>query len=213
MTGHKVGVVMSLVEPGTRFGRLEVQGPGPVIKRGPHWICRCDCGSTVNVPQEYLRGGRTNSCGCLRREITGNKFRQHGMSRSRRAEHQAWVDAKARTSDPNNSTYPDYGGRGIDMEPRLASDFSAFLAEVGLKPGKSHSLDRIDNNKGYWSGNIRWATSVQQHRNKRGIKIRDFDIPHILAAYPSYSISAIATRYGVCYTTIWKIVRGHSRSE
>lgn len=55
---------------GQRFGRLFAEKRGPNIRgaEGPRsaWICRCDCGSTVNVRTSDLRNGTTRSCGCLR---------------------------------------------------------------------------------------------------------------------------------------------------
>lgn len=47
------------------------------------------------------------------------------------------------------------------------ADFAAFYRAVGPRPSALYSLDRIDNNKGYAPGNVRWATIHQQHRNMR----------------------------------------------
>ncbi len=51
------------------------------------------------------------------------------------------------------------------MDKHLSEDFQAFLAEVGLPPDKSLSIDRVDNSLGYVRGNLRWATASEQACN------------------------------------------------
>jgi hypothetical protein len=53
------------------------------------------------------------------------------------------------------------------MDPTWFNSFEAFLAGVGEPPGPDLSLDRIENDRGYWPGNVRWATGLEQARNKR----------------------------------------------
>jgi hypothetical protein len=54
-------------------------------------------------------------------------------------------------------------------EPWL-KDPQSFIAYIGKRPSKKHSLDRIDNEKGYEPGNLRWATSQEQRRNARTVR-------------------------------------------
>jgi hypothetical protein len=60
-----------------------------------------------------------------------------------------------------------YGARGIAMCDRWRDDFYAFLADMGKRPSKAHTVDRIDNDKGYSPDNCRWATMVEQGQNKK----------------------------------------------
>jgi len=74
---------------------------------------------------------------------------------------------KARCDDPSNAGFADYGARGIAVCPEWSSDFATFLADMGERPA-GMTIDRTDNDKGYEPGNCRWATAVEQNRNRRG---------------------------------------------
>lgn len=74
---------------------------------------------------------------------------------------------KQRCLNPKKREFPHYGGRGIAVYPEWVHSFIAFYAYVGQKPSPAHSLDRIDVNKGYEPGNVRWATQQQQAENTR----------------------------------------------
>lgn len=89
---------------------------------------------------------------------------KHGQYGS--VEYQTWADMKVRCLNPNNKRYADYGGRGITVCKRWLS-FENFLADMGTRPSNQHSLDRIDNDKGYFKENCRWATRQEQNGNRR----------------------------------------------
>lgn len=89
----------------------------------------------------------------------------HGSSKF--PEYQLWAQMKARCFNPLHKAYPDYGGRGITVHPEWVTDFGAFIAHVGRRPSPEYSLDRIDNDKGYVPGNLRWALKKVQNNNRR----------------------------------------------
>jgi hypothetical protein len=53
------------------------------------------------------------------------------------------------------------------MHPDWNSSYRAFAVSVGPRPSRLHSIDRIDTNKDYEPGNIRWSTNKEQSNNKR----------------------------------------------
>lgn len=98
-----------------------------------------------------------------------SKHESHGMHNS--PEWRAWKDMKARCSNPTLRNYPSYGGRGISVCEKWRGSFSAFLADVGLRPSAEYSLERIANDGNYEPGNVRWATRLEQARNTRRNRI------------------------------------------
>jgi hypothetical protein len=152
---------------GQKFGRLTVirrDGQNPY--RQTMYVCRCDDGNVIRVRGGDLTHGDTKSCGCL-------KLR-HGEARrssGRSSDYISWMSMKLRCNDPARHDYPNYGGRGIRVFPRWNTSFANYIAdrnaEIGPRPTPLHTIDRIDNDRGYEPGNIRWATQSQQQRNKR----------------------------------------------
>lgn len=151
---------------GQRFGRLTVLrlGEGRTAGGGVRWVVLCDCGAEKQVNGNAMVTGNVQSCGCL---VADTRHKTHGLSGSK--EHKAWGAMKSRCNDPNNKRYANYGGRGIKVCQGWSDSFEQFLADVGPRPGPKRSLDRINNDLGYFPGNVRWATIQEQANNKRGV--------------------------------------------
>ena len=157
---------------GKRFGRLVVISRAENSKAGhPRWNCLCDCGGTTITDGQDLRNGHTKSCGCLHKERDSEVHIKHGMSET--PNYGVWTDMKQRCLNPNNKHYKDYGGRGIVVCERW-DKFENFYADMGNKP-KGLTLERRDNNKGYFPENCFWATRKEQNRNKRSNRIIKYD--------------------------------------
>lgn len=154
-----------LVMPGETYGRLTVISEAEKRGNFRRFECLCECGRTSTVTIYKLASGHTQSCGCLASDITANRSWKHGMVGL--PEYGIWGNIIQRCGDPDNESYPLYGGRGIRVWPEWRDDFRAFFSHVGSRPGVGYSLDRIDNDGGYEPGNVRWATAANQNRNKR----------------------------------------------
>jgi hypothetical protein len=83
-----------------------------------------------------------------------------------RGEYSIWYGMVRRCTNPRDHRFPYYGGRGSGVSARWRHDFMAFFADLGPRPSPGHSIDRLDNARGYEPGNCRWATRSQQQRNK-----------------------------------------------
>ena len=175
---------------GKRFGRLvviSINTNHELKTQQAVWSVRCDCGNELDqVPGQRLRQGHTTSCGCFRKEASAQRATTNGWSKQARPfspESLAWLGAMQRCSNPDNIGYKNYGGRGIAVCNRWSGEHGceSFLTDMGKRPSAKHSIDRIENGKGYWCGkaecpecgplgrspNCRWATKKQQANNTR----------------------------------------------
>lgn len=183
---------------GQRFGRLIAQCYER--QKFSAWRCRCDCGTDVVVLTNNLRRGTSQSCGCLRRELLGIRKRKHGGAAGGKCTHEylCWASAKQRCTDPGSKSYKNYGGRGITMCDKWLHDFAAFLRDMG-PCDKAHTLERIDNSRGYSPDNCRWATTAEQSINtRRNVRV-EFN-------GASYTVSQLAETYGLKYHAIYHLV-------
>lgn len=126
---------------GRRFGRLRVLERLDNKKHSGNarWLCGCDCGRSVSPTAGNLRAGRTQSCGCLNRELASAR--------------------KKASKVPGKLEFGHYSHnaktRGLSWE--LTLDQFACLRNAPCtycgNPGPG-GVDRVDNALGYLPGNV-----------------------------------------------------------
>lgn len=181
---------------GNKYGKLTVVGKtGDVLGGSPMWECTCECSDKkVFVRQYHLTNGSVRSCGCMRKGIN----LKHGLSNKRL--YRIWRGMVARCTNPDHQSYQQYGGRGITIDPSF-KEFTGFLAGIPDGYSVELQLDRIDNDKGYIPGNLRWTTPKQNARNRSdNIIVTDPKTSEVM------TLIELSERYNVPYHKLHKRV-------
>tara|TARA_R100001086_G_scaffold243998_1_gene173269 strand:- start:157 stop:768 length:612 start_codon:yes stop_codon:yes gene_type:complete len=161
----------------TLIGRTRKGGKktSPSIRK--RWRVECSCGAKLTVPEMYLKrkGNPKTHCGCKNpkslRSIYNNEYR-------------IWLMVRERTRNEEHVAQKHYSARGIDICDEwydLETGFELFFKDVGKRPSKNHTLDRIDNMRGYEPNNVRWATPSEQRANQ-GDKVSGYTEQQIRSA-------------------------------
>jgi hypothetical protein len=179
---------------GQQFGRLVVIDRAENTKDGKtRWVCECDCGNRI-ITRGYLLGsGQTKSCGCLQKEIVSECNTKHGDSFKKL--YYTWNNIRERTCRQTNPHYKDYGERGIGLceEWKNYDNFKKWALSNGYKRGLT--IDRIENDKGYFPDNCRWVSMKIQQNNKRNNRIITYN-------GQTKTLSEWAEHIGISYTAL-----------
>lgn len=116
--------------------------------------CACGCGKTL---LKYDKRGRG------RRFILGHSGKKHNMYKT--PTYNSWSDMLQRCNNPKNIAYKNYGARGITVCDRWLK-FENFFKDMGVRP-EVLTIERVDNNLGYFKENCCYDTRTNQSRNQR----------------------------------------------
>lgn len=185
---------------GLKWDRLEVKSLIGLRKTGYYWLCQCQCGCFTELRTTQITRRLVKSCGCLAREILGNRSRTYGEGRTPLAA--IWRAMIARCHNPKSTAYSQYGAKGVVVCERWRNSFLDFKSDVGT-PLKGQHLDRFPNSNGnYEPGNVRWTSCKNNQRNRRN---------NILATINGVTKTAIAwmEELGVkiSYGTFWNRIK------
>ncbi len=150
----------------THFERWTVLCFAGYKGRYAYWTCKCQCvyGTIKDVAVSNLRNHSSKSCGCLLHECLLQRNTSHGKRQT--PEYTIWRSMRQRCEDSNSSGFYKYGLRGITVCKQW-HDFAVFYEDMGPRPSKKHSIERLDNEGNYTPDNCVWATSDVQSRNTR----------------------------------------------
>lgn len=135
----------------------------------PTAIFRCPCGNELTSRIDAVKIGRTKSCGCMTSEMRSKTLTRHGhtsLKNGKSTEYTSWQSMWARMTNPKHKNFQRYQQLNISICDEWES-FDVFIKDMGLKPTPLHSIERIENSKGYYKENCKWATRKEQQRNKR----------------------------------------------
>jgi hypothetical protein len=173
---------------GKRFGKLvilkEVERSycGKIPARNV--LCKCDCGNEIVTGFTSVRNGGSKSCGCSMAEFVSKSKIKHGLcidkNGHRASVYSTWSKMKSRCLNPKLKDYKYYGGRGIKVCERWLFSIENFLEDMGDKPDKDYSIERVDVNGDYCPENCKWIHRKLQNRNTRTSKYIEYNNKQLL---------------------------------
>lgn len=146
---------------GKTFGSLTVLSKVGTTNKRYTFSCLCSCGKIITCIGGNLVSGNTKSCGCLRVGLPHKK--KYNKLCANNPTHTSWRSMIARTTNKNDFLHKSYRDRGIVVCKEWL-DYNNFVRDMGERPSNT-SIDRINNNDGYYKDNCRWATPIQQANN------------------------------------------------
>jgi len=185
---------------GKKLGRLTVICENPIrsSSKDIRYDCKCICGGTTTASGYSLRKGYTQSCGCFCKEQMSKSKKLHGQTGSKA--HKSWTEMRDRCNNHRSPIYKYYGGRGITICERW-KEFKNFLEDMGER-SEGFTIERINNNKGYFPHNCKWATRKEQSRNSRHNRVIKYQ-------GKIQCITLWAEEIGIDYKVLWARLQKH----
>ncbi len=204
---------------GNRYGNLTViQRSSTKIKGNIIWDCLCDCSMSKSLFGSNLKRGGVSSCGSsacsFHNKIKTAAGTTHGSFYTR--EYKIWSTMLQRCNNPNSTKYYNYGARGIKVCDEWINSFESFIADMGIPPSSTHTIDRKDNDGNYEPSNCRWATPQMQAQNTRSNVLDPNMVKIILWMYKVNKLGimeisrSLTRQYGrnICRVLVANVVHG-----
>lgn len=153
-------------------------------------------------------GKKAKSCGCYKDYLIGVANKKHGGFGTRL--YDIWINMKRRCLNNQNQAYKNYGGRGIIVCQEWLDNFVSFK-KWALNNGYKNNLtiDRVNNDKGYFPDNCRFVSKGENCRNQRQTKLSWSKVKEIRNRLDAgCRPTLLAKEYGVTYRHIWRVGKG-----
>lgn len=178
----------------------EVFGSWTVIEPGSDsCLCRCSCGVEKLVLKRNLLSEKSTRCQSCSNSLSGAR-KWPWMGKHQHRLRDAVDNAIYRCTNPDHPRYNDWGGRGIKVYDQWIDSPSLFVEYLATLDGWDNSLlvlDRIDNDKHYEPGNLRFVTRSVSQQNQRARK-RKYDPPAIGTVFEWWTVLVSGDDYCLC---------------
>lgn len=166
---------------GQKYGKLTIIKEVSPIGSKRRILCKCDCGNIKEYSMDRVIHGRTQSCGCIRKEMfiihrNNNGTSVYPKEATDSKLYKIWNSMKCRCYTVSSGAYFKYGAKGIRMCDEWKNDFMVFY-NWALANGYSDELtiDRIDYRGNYEPSNCRWADIKTQANNKSNVRKYEYN--------------------------------------
>ena len=196
-------------QKGEKINELTFIKELPPKNKSRRALFQCFCGNIFITHIGAVRSGNTLSCGCYKINKLMIRNTTHGLTKH--PLHKVWGSIKDRCLNINAKAFKNYGGRGITICKKWEYNFKIFYdwsIQNGYKKGLT--IERIDNDKGYFPENCTFATRAEQSHNTRATKLTWEKVNEIRSLKGKIYQCEIANIYGVNGSCIQRIFNNNT---
>lgn len=130
------------------------------------WRVKHSCGHSSDLSITQVKYKKTSLCKKCSQKLPCIEGHGHAKRSGYSPEYNTWLNMKRRCYDENNNRYKYYGGKGVTVCDSWLESFQTFIGDMGLKPDKNYSIERLDVKGDYTPSNCIWVTDKHQANNK-----------------------------------------------
>lgn len=135
-----------------------------VINNNKRAIFLCECGKEFEYNIKAVKRKATGLCPICTKTYVKKINTVHGKHSY--PEYSIWIAMKKRCSNEKVHNFKNYGGKGIKVCDRWIDSFDNFYEDMGPRPSKDHTIERIENDKDYGPSNCKWLHKLLQSENQ-----------------------------------------------